>query len=60
MDNSVVVIENTNGEIYEFSGPVKKQLKQARLFIKGRGGEWSIRIDKYRRGQLVDIRKIKR
>ena len=60
MDNSVVVIENSNGEIYEFSGPVKNQLKQARIFIKGRGGEWSIRVDRYRKGQLVDSRKIKR
>ena len=60
MDSSVVVIENTNGEIYEFSGPAKEQLKQARLLIKQRGGEWSIRVDKYRKGQLVDSRKIKR
>jgi len=60
MDKSVVIIESEKGEVYEFAGPVGKQLKQARLFIKQRGGEWAIRVDRYSRGQLVDSRKIKR
>jgi len=60
MDKSVVIIESASGEVYEFAGPVGKQLKQARLFIKQRGGEWAIRVDRYSRGQLVDSRKIKR
>lgn len=46
---------------YIYPGSDREELlRKARTKIKNEGGEWSIRVDKYRKGELIDSRKLKR